>query len=123
MSGRESKETDIDPDIYKEYESHKKYLESSVNTLKQRLDAEQQVHKVSHMAIMEQNMKLIHEIAEFRQKVRYLDGRMKANKIKIKEEAENAENEAQNEDTDNVKDTTQDLGISTGVIKKDDVES
>lgn len=123
MSGRESKETDIDPDIYKEYESQKKYLESSVNTLKQRLDAEQQVHKVSHMAIMEQNMKLIHEIAEFRQKVRYLDGRMKANKIKIKEEAENAENEAQNEDTDNVKDTTQDLGISTGVIKKDDVES
>ena len=123
MSGRESKETDIDPDIYKEYESQKKYLESSVNTLKQRLDAEQQVHKVSHMAIMEQNMKLIHEIAEFRQKVRYLDGRMKANKIKIKEEAENAENEAQNEDTDNVKDTTQDLGISTGVIKKDDLES
>ena len=123
MSGRESKETDIDPDIYKEYESQKKYLESSVNTLKQRLDAEQQVHKVSHMAIMEQNMKLIHEIAEFRQKVRYLDGRMKANKIKIKEEAENAENEAQNEDTDNVKDTTHDLGISTGVIKKDDVES
>ena len=123
MSGRESKETDIDPDIYKEYESQKKYLESSVNTLKQRLDAEQQVHKVSHMAIMEQNMKLIHEIAEFRQKVRYLDGRMKANKIKIKEEAENAENEAQNEDTENVKDTTQDLGISTGVIKKDDVES
>lgn len=123
MSGRESKETDIDPDIYKEYESQKKYLESSVNTLKQRLDAEQQVHKVSHMAIMEQNMKLIHEIAEFRQKVRFLDGRMKANKIKIKEEAENAENEAQNEDTDNVKDTTQDLGISTGVIKKDDVES
>ena len=123
MSGRESKETDIDPDIYKEYESQKKYLESSVNTLKQRLDAEQQVHKVSHMAIMEQNMKLIHEIAEFRQKVRYLDGRMKANKIKIKEEAENAENEAQNEDTDNVKETTQDLGISTGVIKKDDVES
>jgi len=123
LSGRESKETDIDPDIYKEYESQKKYLESSVNTLKQRLDAEQQVHKVSHMAIMEQNMKLIHEIAEFRQKVRYLDGRMKANKIKIKEEAENAENEAQNEDTDNVKDTTQDLGISTGVIKKDDVES
>ena len=113
----------MDPDIYKEYESQKKYLESSVNTLKQRLDAEQQVHKVSHMAIMEQNMKLIHEIAEFRQKVRYLDGRMKANKIKIKEEAENAENEAQNEDTDNVKDTTQDLGISTGVIKKDDVES
>jgi hypothetical protein len=106
LSGRESKETDIDPDIYKEYESQKKYLESSVNTLKQRLDAEQQVHKVSHMAIMEQNMKLIHEIAEFRQKVRYLDGRMKANKIKIKEEAENAENEAQNEDTDNVKDTT-----------------
>ncbi len=48
---------------------------------------------------------------------------MKANKIKIKEEAENAENEAQNEDTDDVKDTTQDLGISTGVIKKDDVES
>jgi hypothetical protein len=123
LSGRESKETDIDPDIYKEYESQKKYLESSVNTLKQRLDAEQQVHKVSHMAIMEQNMKLIHEIAEFRQKVRYLDGRMKANKIKIKEEAENAENEAQNEDTDNVKETTQDLGISTGVIKKDDVES
>ena len=51
-------------------------------------------------------MTLIGEIAEFRQKVRFLDGRMKANKIKIKEEAENAENEAQNEDTDNAKDTT-----------------
>lgn len=68
-------------------------------------------------------MTLIGEIAEFRQKVRFLDGRMKANKIKIKEEAENAENEAQNEDTDNAKDTTQDLGISTRLNKKDDADS
>jgi hypothetical protein len=66
LSGRESKEADIDPEIYKEYESQKKYLESSVNTLKQRLDQEQQIHKVEHLGIMEQNMILIGEIAEFR---------------------------------------------------------
>ena len=54
MSGRESATNDdVDPDIYKEYECQKKYLESSVNTLKHRLDVEQQVHKISHLAIME----------------------------------------------------------------------
>jgi len=74
LSGRESAANDEeDPEILKEYESQKKYLESSVNTLKHRLDAEQQVHKMSHLAIMEQNMKLIHEIAEFREKVKRLD--------------------------------------------------
>ena len=39
------KNVEIDPDIKKEYENQKRYLENSVNSLKKRLDKEMQIHK------------------------------------------------------------------------------
>lgn len=53
------KDTEIDPDIKKEYENQKQYLESSVHSLKKRLEQETLIHKKEHVRIMEQNMVLI----------------------------------------------------------------
>jgi hypothetical protein len=39
------KNVEIDPDIKKEYENQKRYLENSVNSLKKRLEKEMQIHK------------------------------------------------------------------------------
>lgn len=39
------KNVEIDPDIKKEYENQKRYLDNSKNSLKKRLDKEQQIHK------------------------------------------------------------------------------
>ena len=39
------KNVEIDPDIKKEYENQKRYLENSVNSLKKRLEKEMKIHK------------------------------------------------------------------------------
>ena len=45
MKEQEIKNVEIDPDIKKEYENQKRYLENSVNSLKKRLEKETQIHK------------------------------------------------------------------------------
>lgn len=45
VKDQEIKNVEIDPDIKKEYENQKRYLESSVNSLKKRLEKETQIHK------------------------------------------------------------------------------
>ena len=42
---KDHKNVEIDPDIKKEYENQKRYLENSVNSLKKRLEKETQIHK------------------------------------------------------------------------------
>lgn len=45
VKDQEIKNVEIDPDIKKEYDNQKRYLENSVNSLKKRLDKETQIHK------------------------------------------------------------------------------
>ena len=45
VKDQEIKNVEIDPDIKKEYENQKRYLENSVNSLKKRLEKETQIHK------------------------------------------------------------------------------
>jgi len=42
---KQNPNVDIDPDIKKEYENQKRYLENSVNSLKKRLEKETKIHK------------------------------------------------------------------------------
>lgn len=56
---QQEKNVEIDPDIKKEYENQKRYLENSVNSLKKRLEKETQIHKEDNMNIMRENIKLI----------------------------------------------------------------
>ena len=64
------KNVEIDPDIKKEYENQKRYLENSKNSLKKRLEKEQQIHKQDNMNIMRENIKLIKMISDLRTKVK-----------------------------------------------------
>ena len=66
------KNVEIDPDIKKEYENQKRYLENSKNSLKKRLDKESQIHKEDNVSIMRENIKLIYHIQELRNDVREL---------------------------------------------------
>jgi hypothetical protein len=60
------KNVEVDPDIKKEYENQRRYLENSKNSLKKRLDKEQQIHKEDNMNIMRENIKLIKMISNLR---------------------------------------------------------
>ena len=66
------KNVEIDPDIKKEYENQKRYLENSVNSLKKRLEKEMQIHKEDNMSIMKDNIKLIKQITKLRRRVKEL---------------------------------------------------
>ena len=69
---QEMKNVEIDPDIKKEYENQRRYLENSKNSLKKRLEKEQQIHKEDNMNIMRENIKLIKMISDLRAKVKEL---------------------------------------------------
>jgi len=66
------KNVEIDPDIKKEYENQKRYLENSKSSLKKRLDKESQIHKEDNVSIMRENIKLIYHIQELRNDVKEL---------------------------------------------------
>ena len=66
------KNAEIDPDIKKEYENQKRYLDNSKNSLKKRLEKEQQVHKQDNMNIMRENITLIRMITDLRASVKEL---------------------------------------------------
>lgn len=72
VKDQEMKNVEIDPDIKKEYENQRRYLENSKNSLKKRLEKEQQIHKEDNMNIMRQNIELIGMISELRAKVKEL---------------------------------------------------
>lgn len=63
VKDQEIKNVEIDPDIKKEYENQKRYLENSVNSLKKRLEKETQIHKEDNNNIMMENMELINQIS------------------------------------------------------------
>ena len=66
VKDQEMKNVEIDPDIKKEYENQKRYLENSKNSLKKRLEKEKQIHKEDNMQQMKDNIKLIAMINELR---------------------------------------------------------
>ena len=72
VKDQEMKNVDIDPDIKKEYENQRRYLENAQNSLKKRLAREQDAHKQDNMNIMKENIKLIRMIAELRDEVKDL---------------------------------------------------
>ena len=60
---------DIDPEIKKEYDNQKRYLENSLHSLKKRHETEGQVHKEENLAIMNANISLIDTITSLRRNV------------------------------------------------------
>ena len=77
VKDQEIKNVEIDPDIKKEYENQKRYLENSVNSLKKRLEKETQIHKEDNNNIMRENMELINQIAELRKEVTTLNSKLR----------------------------------------------
>jgi chromosome segregation ATPase len=91
VKDKEMKNVDIDPDIKKEYENQKRFLENSQNSLKRRLAREQEAHKQDNMNIMKENIKLIRMISNLRADVRRLNHEEKATstKSKLKQQGKN----------------------------------
>ncbi len=83
MKDQEIKNVEIDPDIKKEYENQKRYLENSVNSLKKRLDKETQLHKEDNNNIMRENMELITQISELRLQVKQLNSKLRNQDSKL----------------------------------------
>ena len=66
MQESQSKNVVEDVDIKKEYEAQWKFLDNSVRALRQRLDKEKTLHKEDNNQVMNDNMKLIHDINKLR---------------------------------------------------------
>ena len=64
-----AKTVDIDQDILAEYLAQRKYLEKSVEMLKQNLTKDQVIHKQDNFRIMKENCRLIKEINFLRQEI------------------------------------------------------
>ncbi len=56
----------IDKDISKEYDRQREYLERCVEVLKSKLETDTSKHKSENMKLMQTNMSLIKEIADYR---------------------------------------------------------
>ncbi len=66
------KNVEIDPDIKKEFENQRRFLESSKNSLKKRLEKEGQLNQEDYRKVMEQNLLLIGMITQLREEVKRL---------------------------------------------------
>lgn len=73
----EQKSATINPDINKEYENQKRFLESSVFALKKQLERETKIHKDDNLAIMKSNISLIKSITDHRIIVTELETELK----------------------------------------------
>ena len=82
---QEIKNVEIDPDIKKEYENQKRYLENSVNYLKKRLEKETQIHKEDNNNIMKENMELIKQISDLRKEVATLNSKLRNQDSKLQQ--------------------------------------
>lgn len=80
------KNTVNDPDVVKEYDNQKKYLESAVHALKKRVEQEAAIHKEEHSSVMMENMLLIKEIGDMRVEVKKVSATVKSNKSNKKQE-------------------------------------
>ena len=62
-----------DTDLHREYANKRRYLENSVNYLRQMLQKDQEVHKNENSRIMKENVLLLQEINELRTEVHTLN--------------------------------------------------
>lgn len=77
----EVKNVDIDPDIYAEYLSQKKYLKTSVKMLKKNLQKDNEIHRQDNLRIMRENVDLIREINQLRNEIKEIKHPKDAKKI------------------------------------------
>lgn len=61
-----------DPDVHREYANRRKYLENSINYLRQMLQKDQDVHRQENTRIMKENVMLLQEINVLRKDVHSL---------------------------------------------------
>jgi hypothetical protein len=61
-----------DFDIHREYANRRKYLENSINYLRQMLQKDQDVHKQENTRIMKENVMLLQEINILRKDVHHM---------------------------------------------------
>ena len=99
------KNVEINPDIKKEYDNQRRYLENAQNSLQKRLQKEQQINKEDNMNIMRENIKLIHMIAKLRDDVKDLtskekntrtEAKMRANQSQMMQGSKMADEKSQN---------------------------
>lgn len=72
---QKKKNSDINPNIKREYENQRKFLENSMHSLKKRLEIEGETHKSDNLQIMTDNMNLIGEIIDIRNSINNLSKR------------------------------------------------
>ena len=103
----------MDPDIKKEYENQRKYLETSKNSLKMKLEKESQIHKEDHRNIMTENVKLIKSITDLRSKVKELKSMEKNRRTELK--MRKSQHEQQIKNKQNGENISQSMGGSAGL--------
>eukprot|EP00747_Dinoflagellata_sp_TGD_P106606 gnl/TRDRNA2_/TRDRNA2_169896_c0_seq1.p1 gnl/TRDRNA2_/TRDRNA2_169896_c0~~gnl/TRDRNA2_/TRDRNA2_169896_c0_seq1.p1 ORF type:complete len:264 (+),score=78.49 gnl/TRDRNA2_/TRDRNA2_169896_c0_seq1:48-794(+) len=66
------KKQELDPDIQREYNRQRDYLEKSVESLKRKLQKDSEVHRQDNMRILQENVALIREINDLRREINFL---------------------------------------------------
>ena len=82
IQNQEAKNGDINPEIRKEYDDQRKFLENSMASLKKRVEVESEIHKQDNQKSMNDNVLLLKDIKELRGKVRQLETKLKDKKTK-----------------------------------------
>ena len=67
VKDKKLKTVDINPEIQKEYENQRKYLENSKHSLEQKLKKDMEIHKKDSMKHMNENYDLIKQITKLRE--------------------------------------------------------
>jgi hypothetical protein len=68
VNDKKLKQVDINPEIQKEYENQRKYLENSKHSLEQKFKKDMDIHKKDSQKHMDENYNLIRQINELRSK-------------------------------------------------------
>lgn len=103
IKNKEPKNGDINPEIKKEYEQQKKFLENSMASLKKRVEIESEIHKQDNQKSMNDNFMLIKQIMEMRKKVKDLEkkhGDSKTKRAELEKQVKNM-GSADSMDTEN----------------------
>ena len=115
IQNQEAKNGNINPDIRKEYDQQKKYLENSMASLRKRVEIESEIHKQDNQKSMNDNVRLINDIRELRAKVIELERRLQTKKTKrqddfkkikgisTQEEIETLQNKKNNQDSEDIR--------------------
>ena len=62
--------TNLDQEVGQEYARQRQYLEKTVESLKKKLAADVEAHRVEGLRVMQQNVALIKEINELRREIK-----------------------------------------------------